>query len=257
MGRELRLGGPPQRIVSLVPSLTEALFAFGAGERVVGVTRFCVEPRTGVRARTKVGGTKNVDVAGVASLAPDMVIANVEENTRDDVHRMIAAGLTVFLTYPRTVADAIDELQQLAEIVGPSAEATAIVRASRVALGEALRDKRPRARIFCPIWRDPWMTIGPDTYMHDLITVCGGLNVFGERNERYPSMELFEIGALTPEVVLLPDEPYHFRKRHIPEVIEWAPAARIYLVDGKDLCWYGPRIPEGIRTVRGILRGES
>src|SRR5688572_1014301 len=108
LGRTVEVLHPPERIVSLVPSITEALFAFGVGERVVGVTRFCVEPPDGVRDKAKVGGTKNADAAGVLALRPDLVIANVEENTREDIEALAAAGLTVFVTYPRTVREAID-----------------------------------------------------------------------------------------------------------------------------------------------------
>ena len=125
LGRSVEVARFPERIVSLVPVLPEALFAFGVGERVVGLTRFCVEPPEGVRDKAKVGGTKNVDArAAVVSMRPDLVISNVEENTREDIERLVAAGLTVFVTYPRTVREAIDEMRTIAEIVDARNEAT-------------------------------------------------------------------------------------------------------------------------------------
>jgi ABC-type Fe3+-hydroxamate transport system substrate-binding protein len=238
-----------------VPSITEALFAFGVGERVAGVTRFCVEPKVEVLGKPKVGGTKNVDVSKVLALDPDLVIANVEENVRDDIEALIAAGVPVFVTYPRTVATAVDELAVLAEMT--SGDAAAVLVDAEVELAAAAADLRDAVRVFCPIWRNPWMTIGPDTYMHDLITLCGGENVFGEGDSRYPETTLEEVAERVPEVVLLPDEPYRFGKRHAAEVIESLPGARIHLVDGKLMCWYGPRIPAAIRYLRELLRPEG
>jgi len=135
LGRSVDIPEPPQRIVSLVPSLTEALFAFGLRERIVGVTRYCVEPAEGVAYKAKVGGTKNVDVATVRELRPDIVFANVEENTKPDIEALEAAGLRVFLTYARTVAEAISELQMLAEITGTAAAADPILHDAIAALG--------------------------------------------------------------------------------------------------------------------------
>ena len=267
MGRRLEIERPPSRIVSLVPSLTEALFAFGLGERVAGVTRFCVEPREGVADKRKVGGTKNVDIAAVRALEPDLILANVEENTREDVEALEAAGLLVFLTYPRTVAGAIDELRLLAAMTGANDAAGPIVAGAEAGLrrAEAANERRTPLRTFCPIWRNPWMTIGPDTYIHDVLRVCGAQNVYGTSRERYPKVKLVgqgpspdqDVASLAPEVVLLPDEPYRFGEKHIPEVIEALGDIRIYLVDGKCLCWYGPRIADSLRTVQRLLWGED
>jgi ABC-type Fe3+-hydroxamate transport system substrate-binding protein len=255
LGRQVTVKRPPERIVSLVPSITEALFAFGLGDRVAGITRFCVEPREGVKGKPKVGGTKNVDVGKAAALAPDLVIANVEENVREDIEALEAAGLIVFMTYPRNVRQAIDELRLLAEMTG--GEAGDFLTEAEGELAAASDDVRTPVRVFCPIWRNPWMTIGRDTYMHDLLALCGGENVFSDATDRYPEVTLDEAAARAPDVVLLPDEPFRFGKKHVPEVIERMPNARIYLVDGKLMCWYGPRIPAAIRMLRELLRPEG
>ncbi len=258
LGRQVEVDARPERIVSLVPSLTEALFAFGAGDRVVGVTRYCVEPAEGVREKPKVGGTKNVGVADVIALAPDLVIANVEENRRCDVDALISAGLTVFVTYPRTVAGAIAELRVMGQIAGMPAAAEAIAGSADAEVRDALADDRPPpVRVFCPIWRNPWMTIGPDTYIHDLLRLCGGENVYGDSLERYPVITLGDAAGREPDVVMLPDEPYRFGQGHAKEVIAAAPGVRILLVDGRRLCWYGPRIADAIRYFRGLLREET
>jgi ABC-type Fe3+-hydroxamate transport system substrate-binding protein len=242
-----------------VPSLTEALFAFGLGDRVAGVTRFCVEPADGVADKPKVGGTKNVDVAAVTSLAPDLVVANVEENTRDDVTALEEAGLRVLLTYARTVAQATDELRMIAVITGADAEAGPILDDADRELhhAEALTASQRAVRIFCPIWRNPWMTIGPDTYIHDVLRLSGGANIYGDAAERYPRVDWVEVATRRPEIVLLPDEPYKFSARHKAEVIERLGDVRIYLMDGRMLCWYGPRIAESLRQLRAFIQGDT
>ena len=233
----------PQRIVSLVPSLTEALFALGLGERVVGVTEWCVHPHDAVAALPKVGGTKNPDLAAIRALAPDLVIANQEENRRRDVEKLEAAGVRVWVTYPRTVAEGAAVLAELAELgAAPDARARVVAPVlAAVADAEAARPERG-VPVFCPIWRDPWMTVGADTYAHDLLTLCGGLNVFAERGDRrYPRVTLDDVVAAAPEVVLLPDEPYAFgasdeaELRRLP--LPAAKHGRIHRIDGTWVSW--------------------
>ncbi|MEO8457664.1 MAG: helical backbone metal receptor [Chloroflexota bacterium] len=258
LGRMLELASPPERILSLVPSLTEALFAFGLAERVAGVTRYCVEPAE-AGFKPKVGGTKNVDIAHAVAIQPDLVLANAEENTREDVDALVGAGLAVFVTYPRTVAAAIEELRLLAEMTGSVAAAAPIVAAAdeALALGKRANKGRTPVRAFCPIWRNPWMTIGPDTYMSDFLRVCGADNVYGDSPDRYPAIELGDVAERRPEVALLPDEPYRFGEKHIAEVIEKLGDVRIHLVDGKSLCWYGPRIGPALAEVQSLLWGDA
>ncbi|PYM07849.1 MAG: cobalamin-binding protein [Candidatus Rokuibacteriota bacterium] len=239
-GQALALGGEPRRIVSLIPSITETLFALGLDDAIVGVTAYCVEPRAGVARKIKVGGQKNPKLELIRDLSPDLVIANVEENLKEHVDRLRAWGITVWVTYPRTVAEGIGMVRELGEVTGTRARAEVIVREL-----EALRDD-VRARtarqvpvsVFYPIWRDPYMTINADTYIHDMLALCGARNVFGDRPERYPTISLDEVGA----VVHVAD----FTAR--PE-IPAGRTGRIHLMDGKLFCWYGPRIAEALRTL--------
>lgn len=259
--RSVDVRGRPRRIVSLVPSLTEALFAFGLDEAIVGVTRFCVEPREGVAAKTKVGGTKTPDLPRLIELEPDLVIANAEENRKEDIEALIGAGLTVFVTYPRTVAGAIEMMRQLAEMTDSRERAKPLIAEAERALAEVQSQYEEKAvKVFCPIWRNPWMTIGPDTYTHDVITVCGGRNVYHDRWDRYPRVDLSEVAYRDPAVILLPDEPYRFGERHLPELLALQSVSavrnrRIYLMEGKHLCWYGPRIGGSLRVVAGLIHG--
>jgi ABC-type Fe3+-hydroxamate transport system substrate-binding protein len=274
----------PQRIVSLVPSLTEALFAFGLGDRIVGRTDYCVEPQPDVRAKPAIGGTKNPDVPAILRLAPDLVVANVEENRRHDVEILQAHGLPVFVSFPRTVAEAIATLHTLARITKAEAQASPILSHLEAVYHstQALVARRRPVRVFCPIWKDPWMTINRDTFIHDLLVTCGGMNIFAARerrfplaadlgqapawdavrvegrDRRYPRVSLEEMAGLMPEVIVLPDEPYRFTEAdksafaalsHVPAVRD----DRIYVVDGKVVCWYWSRLDESLRTLRELL----
>jgi ABC-type Fe3+-hydroxamate transport system substrate-binding protein len=259
-GRLLTVRQRPERIVSLVPSLTEALFAFGLEQEVVGVTRFCVEPRKGVAGKIKVGGTKALDVAKIKALKPDLVVASAEENSPGDVAQLIDYGFPVFVTLVTSVESAIDLLRQLATITDTTAVARPIIQGAKEALAfvQGAAVGRERVRVFCPIWRNPYMTCGRGTYMHDIITACGGRNVFGERQESYPRLELAEMAALDPQVILLPDEPYRFTKRHKADFKAFAEVTavkngHIFLIDGKILTWYGPRIAQSLSEVKRLL----
>jgi len=244
-----------------VPSLTEALFSLGLGPRVVGITDWCVHPRAGVAGLPRMGGTKNPDRAAILALAPDLVVANREENRRRDVEALASAGLPVWVTYPRTVREAVALLGEIADL-GATAEARErVVGAAEraVALAAAGTASAPApVRVFCPIWRDPWMSIGADTYAHDLLVLCGGTNVFASlRGRRYPRVDLAQVMDAAPEVILLPDEPFAFGPRDVAELQQLAvPAAesgRIHVIDGTLVSWYGPRIARAISVLRGLL----
>ena len=250
----------PGRIVSLVPSLTEALFAFGVGEKVVGRTRYCTQPPRSVGGIRKIGGTKKVDVGRVLSLEPDLVVAVREENTREDVEALVRAGVEVFVGSPETVAGAVAMLGELSERVGAAPDRSrAVLGPIKRACGRLRAQRRgePRRRVFVPIWKGPYMSVGGDTYVHDVLRTCGGENVCGDR-ERYPTATLEEVEALRPEVVLLPDEPYPFSAEDLPEFYALdVPAARsdrVHLVDGKLLTWYGPRMASSLVQLAALLR---
>ncbi len=213
-GRPFGLEGPARRIVSLIPSITETLFSLGAGDRVVGVSKFCTEPPEKIEAKTKVGGQKNPRLDAIVALKPDLVITNVEE-------------------------------------IATACEA-AMAEVERAVAGRA------RVRVFCPIWRGPYMTVNHDTYVNDVLHTCGGENIFRDRPDRYPTVALAEMAALKPEVILLPDEPFPFGEKHLDDFrtfpdVPAVRAGRLCLLDGKMVSWYGPRIAESLRTLTSIL----
>lgn len=174
----------PQRIISLVPSVTEALFVFGAGDKVVGVTDYCILPHEGVSTKTRVGGTKSPCIDQILSLDPDLVIANVEENQKRAVDALEAHGISVFVMFPRTLRSAIEEMRALAQLIG--ADNTDQVIAPMERALAAIRVPTHRPRVFVPIWRDPWMTANGETFIGDLIETCGGDNIFRDRARMFP-----------------------------------------------------------------------
>ena len=263
-GVRVELARPPRRIVSLVPSTTELLCALGLEDALVGVTVYCVEPRDVVREKTRIGGEKNPDLAKIQALDPDLVVANVEENRREDIDRLRAWSIPVWVAYPRTVAEGIGFIGELGALTGAEARARALLQELEP-LHERVRAacaRRPRVAVFYPIWREPYMTINANTYIHDMLRVCGGRNIFADRPERYPTVTLDVVAALRPEVILLPDEPFRFRRAHVADFDAYpdVPAVRdgrIHLVDGKPFSWHGPRIAEALRTVPGLLDGRA
>ncbi len=226
---------------------------------MVGRTRYCTQPPRAVGRVAKVGGTKKVDVGRVLGLEPDLVIAVKEENTREDVEGLKKAGVSVFVGAPETVESAVQMLRELAKQVGAPEAATAAVLGPIERTHGRLREAKPERtrKVFVPIWKQPYMSVGSDTYVHDVLRTCGGENVCGS-STRYPFVELEEIEYLKPEVVLLPDEPYPFSAEDLPEFYALdIPAARedrVHLVDGKLLTWYGPRMASSLIQLAALLR---
>ncbi len=260
-GQSVTTAKRPERIVSLVPSVTESVARLCGARRLVGITKFCTEPEADVPAIRKIGGTKTPDVEAIVALQPDVVLANREENREEDVAALEAAGLPVFVGYPRTAREGIEELRTIARLLQ-----TAMVRATtdpikeEIERQEELNAERPRVRVFCPIWRRPFMAVGGDTYAGDILRLVGAENVFEShaRGNRYPQVELTEVARADPAVILLPSEPFHFRRRHRQEMLDLKSitAARnqhVFLVDGRWLSWYGHRTREGLEKLEHML----
>lgn len=284
-GERVVLARPARRIVSLVPSETETLFLIGAGASVVGRTMYCVEPRGSVEHIPIVGGTKNADLDRIAALSPDLVLANREENTPAIVNGLRARGLVVHTSFPKTVEDAVTLVRDLAVMVGIDPDNNAAIAEMEEGLrqAESMRARTVPVRVFCPIWMNPLMTIHGDTYISDVIDLAGGANVFADRTRRYPlaadwglcpplppertvgrdvrypRVTLDEVVARAPEVVLLPDEPHPFTETDADVFrgldIPAARTGRIYFVDGKDLCWYSPRVGAAVARLAQRLAG--
>lgn len=285
---ELGLRHSPQRVVSLVPSLTESLFDLGCGDRLMAVTDYCVHPADKVRALPKVGGTKNPSLARIRAVLPDLVLANQEENRREDVDALQAEGFKVWVTFPRSVAETLEMLWAIIRLFDVPHMSRVIDAMERVyEWANVAVENTPPMTVFVPIWREPkapepprwWMTANRETYLHDVLRVCGGANVFAdrerryplaadlgealpepavERDTRYPRVSPAEVAEKAPEVILLPSEPYPFDEEDrtafeaypdIPAVKE----GRVYLLDGSLLTWPGTRLGKAISELPGYL----
>ncbi|GIV61904.1 MAG: iron ABC transporter [Rhodothermaceae bacterium] len=237
-GRRLRLENPPRRIVSLVPSQTELLADLGLGPTVVGVTRFCIHPDGWKREKTIVGGTKNVNLDRVRALRPDLILANLEENTRADIEALDALA-PVFVTDVRDLDGALDMIRTVGRLTGTVRRAAEL--ADGIAAGFAALPPFPACRAAYLIWRDPYMSVGADTFIHDMLYRAGFVNVFGHRT-RYPVVTPDDLRAARPDVILLSSEPYPFRATHREELRAQLPGPAIHLVDGEPFSWYGSRL---------------
>jgi ABC-type Fe3+-hydroxamate transport system substrate-binding protein len=258
-GRSIVLAQPAQRIVSLVPSLTETIFALGCDIALVGVTRYCTEPAGAVERIERVGGTKNPDCQRIVTLQPDLVVVNAEENRREDFEALERAGLTVFVSFSQRVADVPSLIEKLGKLTASEAAAEHLAdEVATVLAGAEASSPARRRRVFCPIWKNPWMSFNRETYTDDMLWLAGGENVCRSRAERYCSVDLGEIAAADPEVILLPNEPYVFAEKDLPYLapLQETTAYRtgdVHLIDGKALSWYGPRTAGGLWYLRGVL----
>jgi ABC-type Fe3+-hydroxamate transport system substrate-binding protein len=277
----------PQRVVSLVPSLTASLFDLGLGQAVVGVTDYCTLPAEQVARLPHVGGPKNPRVDQIIALQPDLVIADQDENSLADVEALEAQGVAVWVTLPRTVRQAMDVLFKIAELFRDH-NATARVQTLEITLdwAEESASSLPPFRYFCPLWQETssdtpwWITFNSDTYMSDLLRLMGGTNVFADRARRYPleadlgqakaeptakrdtrfpRVTLDEIIAAKPEVILLPDEPYAYDESHhlqLSELFALTPAVRsnrLLYLDGKLLTWHGTYLAQSLRELPSVV----
>ena len=263
------LPAEPRRLVSLVPSDTYNLFALGAGDRLVGRTVYCVDPAPAQAVET-VGGTKNADVERIVALAPDVVLCNQEENRRVDVERLEAAGVCVLVAFPKTVADGLEHVAALAALF-PSLRTEAVIEEGRASYARYASAPDCPVPTFVPIWMDPLMTVHADTFISDVVELCGGRNVFSDRrrryplaadlgrkeavvkpgrDDRYPRVTMAEVEARAPRLVLLPDEPHDFSETDAAVFRDaLGPATRVVRCNGKDLMWYGLRSLQGLTAV--------
>lgn len=233
------------RVVSLVPSLTEAVAATLPGA-LVGVTDWCTHP-PGLEA-VRIGGTKNPAVDRILALAPDLVIANEEENRAPDLDALRAAGLGVLVTEVRTVPQAFRELDRVLTACGAPARPSWLDRAE--AAWTDLPEPPARATAVVPVWRRPWMVLGRDTFAGDVLARLGVDHVYAGHPDRYPRAPLAELVAAAPDLVVLPDEPYRFTAADGPEAF---PGLRCALVSGRHLTWYGPSLTEAPRVLGEAL----
>jgi ABC-type Fe3+-hydroxamate transport system substrate-binding protein len=229
------------RIVCLVPSITELLCDLGLSRQLVGRTGFCIHPWETVREIPKVGGTKDVLMDRVRELAPTHVVVNVDENLKEDAEALAEFVPNVVVTHPQEPRDNLALYRQMGEAFGREEEAERLCEEFEAALSRV--EEHSRQRVLYLIWRDPWMTVSPETYISQTLALFGWETVPGSAGERYPEVDP---SSLDVDRVLLSSEPFHFKEHHLAEVEELVPGAEVSLIDGEMTSWYGSRAIPGL-----------
>ena len=240
-------------IVSLVPSLTELLFDLGLGDRVIGRTRFCTHPKEKIKKIPVIGGTKNPNLEKIRGLNPDVIIANKEENRREDVEEL-QKDFEVMVTEIDTIEEALFAIHDIGWTFGVQEKGKKWIKSIQKEM-DRVPDEPPMTAAYF-IWRDPWMSVGKDTYIHSVMKHWNLENVYADKS-RYPKTTLYELSLKKPELILLSSEPYPFKEKHIKEVRDICRGSNIVLVNGEWFSWYGSRMQKGFRNLNIFRRAIS
>lgn len=243
----------PKSIVCLVPSLTELLFDLGLSDGLTGRTRFCIHPEDKVENVPIVGGTKNPRLNKIIDLQPDLVITNREENRKEDVEKL-SVSLNVMVTDINTIEDALLAIYDIGKQCGVAEKADSLIKKIRAEM-ECVPDEPIQSAAYF-IWREPWMTVGHDTYIHSVLTHWKLQNVYSNL-DRYPKTSLKDLNKKFPDLILLSSEPYPFKEKHREEVEAACPGSRVLMVDGEWFSWYGSRMLPAFKRLNSFRKAIS
>ena len=239
LGRSIELLKAPNRIVSLVPSQTELLFDLELSDEVIGITKFCVHPQDWFRTKIKIGGTKQLHVDQIRKLTPDLIIANKEENLREQIEEL-AKDFPVWISDVNDLDSALSMIESIGVITDRQQQAKHISNQIQLNFAQ-LKSANLNVRTCYLIWRDPYMTIGGDTFINNMLKYAGFENIF-QNQKRYPEITIEDLKTANCQVLLLSSEPYPFKAKHVEEFQSYLPETKIILVDGEMFSWYGSRL---------------
>ena len=245
-----------KRIVSLVPSQTELLAYLYLEKEVIGITKFCVHPKNWYHEKPKVGGTKNIHPEKIEALSPDLIIANKEENVKEQIEEL-AAKYDVWVTDVNNLEEAIQMIGDIGRLTNRIEEASLLtldIKEGFEKLNEVVCSKRKIPAAYF-IWKDPWMVAGNHTFINDMMNRAGLENVFADF-ERYPKINLDDLKGKT-ELILLSSEPYPFKQKHKAELGKLLPGIKIEMVDGEMFSWYGNRLLKSIDYFHSFLKNQE
>jgi len=251
MGRSVMVPDTAKRIISLVPSQTELLYDLGLGERVVGITKFCVHPETWFNSKHRVRGTKKVDMDKIRALKPDLIIGNKEENERKDIEAL-EKEFPVWMSDVRHLPGALEMIRCVGELTGTQRAALDIGTRVEEAFAD-LRPLDPPRTVAYFIWREPYMVAGHGTFVNDMLKRCGLVNVFDEDDARYPEITAQDLAEADPDTILLSSEPYPFQQKHFAELNMICPGTPVRIVDGEFFSWYGSRLLRSPAYFNGLV----
>jgi ABC-type Fe3+-hydroxamate transport system substrate-binding protein len=250
LGREIEFPFPPKRIVSTVPSQTELLFDLGLDEEIIGVTWFCIHPKDKVKRKAKIGGTKNLKIDKIKQLRPDLIIANKEENEKTQIEEL-AKEFPVWISDISDFNDSLEMIRKIGEITDKKGKAELLAKKIKTSFQDL--PKAPPLRALYLIWKDPYMSVGADTFIHFMLDKIGLKNICSGES-RYPELSEEKIKEIKPELVLLSSEPYPFKEKHIEELKLLLPDAKIMLVDGEMFSWYGSRLLQAPEYLKKFIK---
>lgn len=241
LNRKIEVTQIPQRIISLVPSQTELLHDLGLNDEVIGITKFCIHPNEWFRTKQRVGGTKNLDIQKIRSMNPDLIIANKEENSKEQIEEL-AADFPVYTSDVNNLQQALQMIEQVGSITNKIEEAETMIKKIKSGFTHLKENTSNNyIRTAYLIWKDPYMTVGGDTFINDMLFHAGFKNIFCDQN-RYPEITIEEIRLENCQVLFLSSEPYPFKQKHIDELQELLPNTKIMLADGECFSWYGSHL---------------
>ena len=252
LGRFVELPATPRSIVSLVPSITELLHTLQLDERVTGITKFCIHPEPWFRQKTRIGGTKNINIPVIHQLQPDLIIASKEENVKEQIEEL-AQHYPVWITDVTCLDDALEMIEQIGQITGTSYLAVPLASHIMSAFSTLKMPFRQHQAGYL-IWRNPYMTIGNDTFIHDMLRRCGFKNIFGHTT-RYPTIDTWQLAQC--DLLFLSSEPFPFQQKHIDELQGQFPNTKIMLVNGEMFNWYGSRLLHAPAYFASLLQSIS
>jgi ABC-type Fe3+-hydroxamate transport system substrate-binding protein len=244
------LAALPQRIISLVPSQTELLFDLGLADKIVGITKFCIHPAAFCKSIPKIGGTKNFNFELIEQLKPDLIIGNKEENYKEGIEQL-QEKYKVWISDIFTLEDALEMIVNIGQLTHTTAKANDLSQRIRLAFHAIKSFSGKKAAYF--IWCNPYMAVGANTFIYDMLTRCGFENVFLNLN-RYPIITADMLAAINPEYIFLSSEPYPFSEKHVAEFGHICPDAVIKIVDGEMFSWYGSRLLQSASYFQKLIQ---
>jgi ABC-type Fe3+-hydroxamate transport system substrate-binding protein len=251
LNRQIRINYPPKRIISTVPSQTELLYDLGLNEEVIAITKFCIHPEEWFKTKTRIGGTKKLNIEKIKSLNPDLIIANKEENTREEIEEL-ANLFPVWISDIKDLNDALAMIHSVGEIVNKQERASLIADEIEMSFKHIKPlKKQPKLAYF--IWREPWMLAGKDTFINSILSDIGFDNIALKLEGRYPEISATQLQEFNPEYLFLSSEPYPFCEKHFIELMQICPNAKVKLVDGELFSWYGSRLLHSAEYMNKLL----
>ena len=239
LSRSIEISAQPKRIISVVPSQTELLYDLGLREQVIGITKFCVYPKEWFETKTRIGGTKQLNIQKIKELKPDLIFANKEENTKEDIEEL-EKEFPLWISDVHDLSSAYAMISDVGKIVGKENESALLLKNIEFQFSKFSVPQR-KIRTAYLIWKDPYLTVGNDTFIHQMLSHAGFENIFSDTT-RYPQIELNELIERNCELLLLSSEPYPFKQKHIDELQPSLRGIKILLADGELFSWYGSRM---------------